>query len=193
MDLIAKYADKLPGKGEPGVFDQLIQDVELTKEYTEHEKIMEPYPDKAKPVNDIATKVLGYMKDSNRFSYFIKDDEKVTAAVEKGHEIIGELNSVLKRIINLNFCTKICMLSKLLRKFEELKQTFEQYKEEVEHFLEIAKRKVSRAIFNSETYLKPFLSSAKSFATTFKCFGIKFILLVLDLRLTRQPCFRCSK
>jgi hypothetical protein len=37
--LIEKYKDRLPGKGDPGIFDALIEKVGQTAEFTDHEKI----------------------------------------------------------------------------------------------------------------------------------------------------------
>jgi len=77
-------------------------------------------------VNSVAGKLVEYMKDTNKYSYFVKDDERVTGTVEKGDDIVTTLNNILKKIINLNCVTKVCYLKELLEKFRELKAEIEK-------------------------------------------------------------------
>ena len=81
MDLIAKYADKIPGANEPGLFDNLISGLGDTIKYWGHDKIAKKYPDESNGIITVGELLLKMMKESNRLSYFVKDNEEVTGAV----------------------------------------------------------------------------------------------------------------
>ena len=106
MDLISKYADQIPGAGEPGVFDDLIKQVKDTNELSDNNNVKDNVGENAKVLNEQSGTLLGLMKESNRLSYFVKDNEDVNGAVEKGTGLMGEINKILKKIANINCFTK---------------------------------------------------------------------------------------
>ena len=148
MDLISKYADKLPGAGEPGVFDNLIKETELTHKYTNNDNVKEHAGETAEKVHEGSGTLIDLMKNTNRLSYFVKDDERVTGAVDTGTDLISRINNVLKKIVNLNCITKLCMLAKLLQKFEELKEELDKYIDQVKGFIQMASNKVRAFLEN---------------------------------------------
>ena len=147
MDLLTKYADKLPGAGEPGVFDELITETEKTHEYSAADNVKEYAGEDAEKVHDGSGKLLELMKNVNRLSYFVKDNEEVTDAVDTGSGLLGEINKVLKKIVDLNCITKLCLLAKLLKKFSELKDQLEEYIEKIKGFVQMVSKKVSYHLF----------------------------------------------
>ena len=147
MDMISKYADKLPGAGDPGVFDDLIKETEQTEKLSGNGTVKDNVGENADMIHERSGQLLGLMKKTNRMSYFVKDNEEVTGAVEKGNWLIGEINKILKKIANINCITKFCTLAKLLRKIEELKDELEEYIEKIKGFAKMITEKV-KWIFN---------------------------------------------
>ncbi len=142
MDLISKYADKIPGKGEPGVFDDLIKETELTNNLSKNGNVEDNVGENAKVLEERSGQLLGLMKETNRLSYFVKDNEDVNGAVETGSGLLAEINKILKKISNINCFTKLCFLGKMLRKLNELKEELGEYIEKVKGFVTMVKDKV---------------------------------------------------
>ncbi|CAI2380637.1 unnamed protein product [Moneuplotes crassus] len=140
MDLLSKYANKLPGQGEPGVFDDLIKGVRTTNELSKNHNVEDNVGENAKTLQEQSGNLLGLMTETNRLSYFVKDNKDVNGAVEEGSGIIAEINKILKKIANINCFTKLCLLGKLLKKLSELKETLEEYIGKVKGFVDMAKK-----------------------------------------------------
>ena len=158
MDLVNKYADKIPGVskedilkkipgyGEPGLFEETIAALKETVKCAGHEKISKKYPDESSGIVSVGEAILTLMGETNRFTYFLKDNHEVTGALEEGNSIVTELNKVLKKIIGLNCITTICLLVKLVQKMREYAKQLEEYKKKVEEFTEMAKKEASKWI-----------------------------------------------
>ena len=142
MDLISKYADQIPGKGEPGVFDDLIKETELINDLSKNGNVEDNVGENAKVLEERSGQLLGLMKETNRLSYFVKDNEDVNGAVETGSGLLGEINKILKKISNINCFTKLCFLGKMLRKLDELKEELGEYIDKVKGFVTMVKDKV---------------------------------------------------
>ena len=94
MELVDKYADKIPGVskedilkkipgyGEPGLFEDTIAALKDTVKYAGHEKISKKYPDESSGIVSVGEAILTLMGETNRFTYFLKDNHEVTGALK---------------------------------------------------------------------------------------------------------------
>ena len=169
MDILGKYANQLPGQGEPGVFDDLLKGVRTTNELSKNGNVQDNVGENAKTLEDQSGNLLGLMTETNRLSYFVKDNEDVNGAVEEGTGLIGEINKILKKISNINCFTKLCMLGKMLKKLNELKETLEEYINKVKGFVAMATTSVSKSLLSLFLLFQIFLSVVEFISLSLKC------------------------
>jgi hypothetical protein len=69
--------------------------------------------------------ILPILEKLNPLGHFFKDNHEFKDFIKVLTDATFEIVNVLTKIVNMTCITKICLLVKLLKKFEELKAEFE--------------------------------------------------------------------
>ena len=124
MDSIkAKILSQVP-PSEP-LMNGLIEDVKEISQHVTHPNIKNRKPEACNAVADVMNTILPILEKLNPLGFFFKDNHEFKDFLHALEQGTQELVKLLRKIVGMTCITKLCLLVKLLKKFEQLKDEFE--------------------------------------------------------------------
>ena len=133
---------EVEGLGDPGVFDDPIEKIDLTKELSLNDKVKDYVGENADELHEISRQLFLLMTEINKLSQFAKADKETTDTAGKMDLLIERINKILKKIANINCITKCCTSEKSWSQIEELKDELEKYIEKIKSLTKMLSEKV---------------------------------------------------
>jgi hypothetical protein len=110
------------------MLDGVIKHAKYIEENVMNKNLSSRKPEAAQAVQSVVSAIIPVLEYINPLGHFYKDNEGFKSFLTSLEGVMKDIVGVLEKIVKMTCITKLCLLIKLLKKFEELKKEIEEKK-----------------------------------------------------------------